>query len=936
MPAYRLESPEGKIVDIEYDGDLTEDVYNSIMNDPSVRDRGLTRDEFYNKWNKDKQKKFSTKAVEFAGGVIEGGKGLVDTLWEGVKASPELLSKKGLKTAQMGGIYGTLETGKMVADIWGELVDFTVSPEEEMEREYQRHLRTQDFEREKQGLLESGDVNRELFNASNVILDATNITGAGIVKAGGTAVVKGVTRKLTKAIPVKAAAWGARKAVKGGEAVEWVASRPRKMVQAAAKKLTEGMDSKRAQEIQSRVMHSYHTVAFGGAAASGLGALDSIPYVPGLMKGLGAAEITSRAMPLVNTATQIGAEAIDVLSKPSTHRRFLDKLATDSDLFKSMPWARNLPRIAHKYGGTKLAEKSFDMLVDGASIGTMQATLAFASGADAREAGQAFGGGAIVGGGASLTTKGRSSDPTLDSVFKGEKPTAESLNVVNGFAEKIGNDLFKKDFKELPIQAQTVIASMDEFGIKRDGMNTEIIPDKLYDEMYRESGRNRGELAFYDPESNALLINRDKIKKANPNQIIEQIYGRYVESHLKSVMDYDLSIASDFESFFSDPKGIDIKRVDGTTVKLSSDIIDFKNKYNDSVGENAKIEYSGEILSEIGSRMLAQNLISGKNPKTPIGAKIMSSSVGKFLNMVGILDGNFVKKQTRMANFLLKNEKLSELYNRHVELQNQSRHLLSKQLDNYDKEITLGNLKKTRPNLKTFEDKNKKATIKQVRDGLLKIGERHSNIDEFVGLGRDFASGRLSPEVFDLYGNLKNGEMHLDRLRLIQDAMDNNKEGFFGYANQVVLHDRDWIKPRGWTPFFWEISDSGKNKGRLKFQGYDTASLKMNVNRLIENGVITGTNAKAYMEFIKDVAEEIKKNPEIAERLRSGKIEDDILSVLFGMPVDKVSDATLKATLSKSENKLRKVIRSAFVDDVVAFDVGGRGFQLPYFDMYYN
>jgi hypothetical protein len=940
MPQYRLESPEGKIVNIEYEGELTDDIVSSVFNDPSVKDRGLTRNEFYNKWENDKQKSFSTKAFEFGQGAWEGVKGLADTLWEGIKESPELISKKGLKSAREGGVYGTIETGKMMADIWGEAVDLTVSEEEEKEREYLRYLRTRDFEREKQYLLESGEVNPELFNLSNVVLDATNVTGAGLVKAGATSVAKGIARQAAKKIPISAAAGIAKGTSKIGEFTEWVASRPRTMTQAAVRKMTAGMDAKKAKAIQERANIAYNTVAFGGGSLAGmsmLGPVGSIPYIPGLLKGLGTAEVASRVLPAVNIGLELGAEALEVLSKPSTHKRFLDKIASDTNAFKSMPWARQLPRLAHKYGGTKLAEKSFDMMVDGLSIGSIQAALAFAAGADAKEAGQAFGGGALIGGGASLTNKVRASQQAPEHMFNGDSPTRETLNVIDNFSENVGEKIRRGSFSELPIQAKAVIASMDEFGVKREGMSTEIIPDKLYNEMYSKSGRKQGELAYYDPESNALLINQDKIKKANPNQIIEQLYGKYVESHLRSVLDTDMAMAMDFENFFKDAFGEDVKKRDGSTVKLSKEVIDFRDKYNSTVSDNRKITYSDEILSTLGSRMMAQNLISGKSPKSPLGARLMSNSVGRFLNRIGLLNRNMVKKAGRFPDTLLKNKAISDIYNRHVDLQNQARNMIAFELEKDEKAINFGSLKKNRPNSKLFIDKNKALTRKQVMDSIWKIGERHVNIDEFTGLGREYATRNLDPEIFDVYNKTKNGQMYIDRFRLIQDAMDNNLETFFGYANQVVQHDRDWVKPRHWTPFFWEISNAkrGKSKGGIKVQGYDMQWIGHNVQTLIDSGIIN-ENKNVYMNKIKDKAQEIKSRPKMADEFKQNKIEDEVMCAVFGCPSDKIKNPKLKLLMETPKYKLKNPIRSAFVDDIVALDLGGRGAQLPYYNMYNN
>ena len=169
----------------------------------------------------------------------------------------------------------------------------------------------------------------------------------------------------------KAGQFAARAIGKGGEITSKVAGAPRSVITKIA---SSAVDPK----VAGSGILGAQVVAAGTGAIPGLGLLTAT-------EGLGyIANKTGRGMERV-----LGA-----LSSSAGQKRFLQRLATSAE----SKAVRRAALFAHRYGGTRLGDISFNMLANGATVGSLNAALAYAAGEGPEGVGAAAGSGAVIGG----------------------------------------------------------------------------------------------------------------------------------------------------------------------------------------------------------------------------------------------------------------------------------------------------------------------------------------------------------------------------------------------------------------------------------------------------------------------------------------------------------------------------------------------------------
>ena len=473
----------------------------------------------YDEWlaeEREKDKRSAWQATKtFASNILTGANAMLD---EGKKAVGEVVGGKAEWKDVKRGVWdlGRHDFWRFAETLGGAAMDklWGTGAEAEGRREYQRYRENFDYyQKVRPAIVEAtGTKAKALVRTLGEFTDPTMIIpiAGPTLKVAAAATKSARLAKLSKALdksaeivsmPARGTAAVTRKAIKGTAAVTG------KLAGVGGR--AGGLAAKAAalpRTITSRVAKELGMERdIGGALIAGQisGAIAGLPFV----SSFGAVEVAG----LIANKTGRGLEKVlSTLSQPSGQVRFLERLARTAET----PRRRKLALLAHKMGFTRAGDAAFNMLVNGVSVGTLNAALAYASGERAEGIGQAVGAGAVMGGVMPFGQPGQ---------VGGKAQTSREATSINYLEAKWASDQLK-DFRGMTPEARLAFATSEEAGIRAPGVT--FVDKKIMLELQRQDDPNSREPqnAFWDETNYRIYVNRDGSMKKGSIEAMEILF----------------------------------------------------------------------------------------------------------------------------------------------------------------------------------------------------------------------------------------------------------------------------------------------------------------------------------------------------------------------------------------------------------------------------
>ena len=317
------------------------------------------------------------------------------------------------------------------------------------------------------------------------------------------------------------------------------------------------------------------------------------------------------------------AEIAKVFAKPSSHERFLYRLATDPSVSEKV---RKLATNSHKLLGTKMYDVAFDALVGATSAGILQSALQYASGATDEQAGMAFGTGVTMGApiGGLLGQRGSGKDRNaLDA--KGNL-TARSQQGIREYIAKKNSVTHTEaitDLAKANPSSAVLLSTMDAIAPVQ-GLRMQILD---LNEFAGSLGLDPKDApsAHYDREMGLMILNKNDMQGAvaEASHIFAHEFGHhFMQQHLGKDITTRRQVLENYEDpqgkefFFLDENGDKIKGIE--SVRLNGEAMSFAQNYADRVRKTSPdqadriLKDAGMLAEELGADMFASYF--GQNP----------------------------------------------------------------------------------------------------------------------------------------------------------------------------------------------------------------------------------------------------------------------------------------------------------------------------------
>ena len=613
----------------------------------------MTFDQYKEDRRKLDERSFSQKTLAFGESALTGGKALID---EGAKAFGELfrgdVGMDELEGAFRVGYSDFKRFGKSIA---GATIDMVMANDEEgLKNEYERYRENFDYYNQVRPMM----VDASTDDAKNFVSFGANFAdptmlvplGGPVLKLGSTTLKSAKLAKLAKGLekaekvvsaPAKLASKGARKAVKGTALV--------------GSKVAQGLGKvgEKAEKMAGKV-------TAGGAVIGSFGG----------PTGAFAGAVTAGAFSKLARRTGYGMErTLTAMSASGGQQRFLQRLAMTAE----SPAVRQSALIAHKMGGTKLGDAMFNSVVNGASVGTLEAALAFASGEGAEGMGQAFGGGYVMG------SFGIANQP---DTLGGKSISDRDASTMRFMETKLVDNQLKA-FRKLSPEARYVFSSLEEAGVPSP--NLVFLNRKNYLDYLRSKNPDIKGVpnAEFDPADRTIYINQDgdfaKGSREAMQIVMEELGHHFITEAIKDDPMFSRRILAQYQ-VSPDQDGVDFVFTQDSfgnpidKIRINKDGQKIAEAYDSLFGEDAKEmginRDANRLAQEIGATQFS--LMLSSDPKAldgthPIINEKLSNAGAKVLSIFGGADpytGNVFKKG--IAPMVRKNPELKNLYNQYI------------------------------------------------------------------------------------------------------------------------------------------------------------------------------------------------------------------------------------------------------------------------------
>jgi hypothetical protein len=939
--------------------------YEELMRENAALDQRLsslpeTFEEFTVRRKKEKERPLTEDITAFGSTLGEGAEMIAGQ----AKDFASELINRGLpvftagKVAADTGYVGGHDFARIAKTIGGAVMDKAYSEDEEIQREYERYLQNHDYNTKVRPAMLDKVENRAItefgsnfvdplmaFPVAGVASKMGSVTAKGLQKAAtagamatrsqglvktaraaeGVAKGLGTTAKAIEktgevmALPTKLAAFAGRKALKGaalggslaakgvalaGETTAKVAGTPRKLIAAAAAKV-----------VPADMKNLAGASAFGGQL---VGAMTGA--VPGAAQ-LGIAEAAGFV------AGKVGREvgyALDALSKRGGNGRFLYRLATNEAAAVTV---RRAAMWAYTHAGTRLGDAAFNMAVNGASVGALNAALAWAADEPAEGMGAAAGAGALMGGVMPFGQPG----------LKGGKSQGarDAASIKNHIRNKVVADQ-RASFLKMPKASQVMIATLHEANV--GAPKVVVLPKDVYLETFPDTSANYSEL------ERKIYVNEGRLKKGSQQAVelmahevghdfVHQSLGndpamlRMLLEPYETTADKGEAFYFQFDKESGNPIGEPIY-LDETASAIRTDY-DRRFPIGEAwkgIGKNAST-LAKEIGADQFSMMFSENPNAFENFHPRLRRHLIDG-LRKFLTTTGQaepLTGNPLTNT--VSKQLHRNPAIARLYRNYGKAR-------SLELIEKGNQAEAGVVIEPRKG-QTGEDrftelfggvglsltdaKSLSVSNKTLLRELLAIQERYKDDDAPQGWSVTERGGHLTGKelpdelrtIFtrsDRWGNVAN------LLDALQEAISQRIGIRFGYRSGTKGKYQNPFKIRDVGIYGWQVSpmriSGNKTRPSLKVLGYDEAKVRHNIQVLVEKGYV-----KDPQKFMADFAAQAQRALDDPEgRINpEGRKENELFTVAFGLKesADQIASPGLRELLES------KAVKKSFV----SFDV---------------
>ena len=918
-----------------------------------------TFEEFTVRRQEEEERPISEDVSAFASGLGEG----VGMLWDQAGNFASELINNGLPVFTAGkvvkdtAVVGAQDFGRFAKTITQAAFDKTYSEEEEIQREYKRYIQNHDYNTKVRPAMLGQVENRAITEFAANFVDPTlvlpvagwgakagSVAAKGLQKAASAGAIATRSKGLIKtaeaaervagglgaaakdidrvgyvmALPSKAAAITLRKGLKGaalggalaakgvalaGETTAKIAGTPRKLIAAAAAKVV-------PTDMKSLAGAS----AFGGQL---VGAMTGA--VPGAAQ-LGIAEAAGFV------AGKLGRSAESVLttlSQKGGNGRFLYRLATSEAA--ALP-VRRAAMWAYTHAGTRLGDSAFNMAVNGASVGALNAALAWAADEPAEGMGAAAGAGALMGGVMPFGQPG----------LKGGKSQGarDATSIQNHIRNKVVADQ-RASFLKIPKDSQLMIATLNEANV--GSPKVVVLPKDVYLDAFPDTSAN------YSIEERKIYVNEGRLKRGSQQAVelmahevghdfVHQSLGNDPAMLRMLLEPYETTIDKGEAFYFQFDKGSG--NPIGEPIYLDETASAIRTDYDrrfptgeawKGIGKNAST-LAQEIGADQFSMMFSENPNAFDNFHPRLRRHLIDGS-RKFLAATGQaepLTGNPLTNT--VSKQLHRNPAIARLYRNYGKAR--SFELIEK--GNQAEAGVLIEPRKGQTGEDRFQElfggvgislkegKNLRVTDKALFRELERIKERYRD-DAPQGwkvTKQGWLTGKVLPDelrtIFtrnDRFGNVAN------ILDALQESLSQRFGVRFGYRSGTKSKYQNPFKIRDAGLYAWMVSPikfSGSASSQrptrptLKVVGFDEAKVRHNIQVLVEKGYVPDP-----VKFMADFAAQAQKALDDPEgRINpEGRKENERFTVAFGLKesADQIASPGLKELLES------KTVKKTFV-----------------------
>ena len=614
-------------------------------------------------------------------------------------------------------------------------------------------------------------------------------------------------------------------------------------------------------------------------------------------------------------AMEVG-EVAKIFAMPSSHARFLHRLATSDAVSKK---TRKTATMLNSMKGTQAYDILFNSFVAGLGAGAMQIGIEGAKGKGAYDVGvatgQGIGMGSGVGLGISATGAGeRGAGKTLNSRNPDGTLSERSLQGMENYLakKKQANNIEQiKAFGALDDTSKIAVSTLDELA-GLGNFRMELVDDQEATRIILESENSDSKIeipegtklgaipsAFYDPKSRSVFIHDKQVKEGSKigarlflhefgHHAFREMLGSSPMSRRQILANYEQEDGYEFEYFDDGGKLMGSVKVNEEAFNFAKDYADKIRSTSPAQAEKLGFDEDGnwrgrgdaKLLSEeLGAEQWSMayqyepNAFEGMNKgirHTLIDA--MKTGLAK-LGVVEPDSGNPAKSMISEA--MTASPEVKKVLDNYV--QKRKQHLADRAND-----IDTG--RKHTPDKSNGQTSDEKYTSLFGGIGINKAMGRHfhiqdeemfnelletlifdeENAGDFTGIGKGNEGRQLHWKTREMFGRAgKYNSAVKEVIDFIQEAINNREMIQFGYrsANWFKASDYNAFFERSITPYAWQISPKkprfSLRHGRtiypnLKVMGWDADIVENNIEIMNSAGLLGGRKVE---DFKKDFAE---------------------------------------------------------------------------------
>jgi hypothetical protein len=703
-----------------------------------------------------------------------------------------------------------------------------------------------------------------------------------------------------------------------------------------------------------------------------------------LLAGTAGVTVGKMATGLAEKVGRNASEVLKVFSKPSSHERFLYRLATSETV---SPKIRKMATRAMKMHGTKMYDIAFDAIVAGTSAGALQAAIQYAAGASDEQAGQAASAGVAMASPMGAAFGPRGSGKDVRSTANGKLTKRSQQSIRDYMARK--NSVYAaeeiKDLAKVSPDSAVTLATMDALapieGLRIQIMDLNELSDFVSEKAGTKIDKDQVPSAHYDRDMGMMVLNKNDMVASVDEAA--HIFAHELGHHfMKQRLGTDIATRRQVLESFEDPEGKEFYFLDKkgnrietiAPIKVNGEAIEFAQNYSDRVRKTNpqmadRILKDGALLAEeIGADMFAATFTKDPNVFNMFQPQFRATMAGAMrtaLSKFGLVDPKSGAPNAIVPDMKVP-DSLKQMYKNYIE---EGRRLQADRAESVDKGTKVFPKKGTTAQ-STFQKQNGGLTwdLLAGNDFILKDQQMFDEFEEvmnrvtqdldkkYVGLGRDASNQNMHPEIRKF---LKKHSLRPDVvdaiLNLAQDLVDSRETVRIGHrtGSQGQWSDYNPYLISDITLFGFQFSPKApaKRKNRktgetkvqhpaMKVMAYKNEVVESNIIAMAQAGLLKdyGNDPQKFAQALTEHSKtafrkygpEARINPE-------GKGENELFAMAFGsttLKADALKQPVNKQFWSKEKNGIKNGIKSYYIGELIgASRTGTTGFAVDYYNM---